>query len=168
MSKPTEYRIDHVRDLLAIPDDKLDACLADLRLWVSEMRHLDGIMESLSDMYKVNIAEITREGFIWVDDGETGCSGVELAFLDAETGERVTAPATAYATLWICGQLIGEWKPTGSAWAFQGVFSDQARAEAACRDNTYFVLPCAIDVELPHESMQAVNAYYPKGEEVGQ
>ena len=89
MNKPTEYRIDHVRDLLAIPDDKLDACLADLRLWVSEMRHLDGIMESLSDLYKVNITEITREGFIWVDDGKTGCSRIDLAFVDAETGERV-------------------------------------------------------------------------------
>jgi len=89
MNNPTEYRIDHVRDLLAIPDDKLDACLADLRLWVSEMRHLDGIMESLSDLYKVNITEITREGFIWVDDGKTGCSGVDLTFVDAETGARV-------------------------------------------------------------------------------
>jgi hypothetical protein len=89
MSAPTEYRIEHVRDLLAIPEDKLDSCLADLRLWVKQMRHFDGIMESLSDLYKVNIFEITREGFIWVDDGQTGCIGVELTSVDAETGGEV-------------------------------------------------------------------------------
>jgi len=89
MTAPTQYRIDHVRDLLAVPEDRIDACFADLRLWVKQMRHLDGIMESLSDLYKVNITEITREGFIWVDDGKTGFSGVELTFLDAETGGEV-------------------------------------------------------------------------------
>ena len=64
--------------------------------------------------------------------------------------------------LWICGQLIGKWKPTGSAWSFQGVFSDQSRAVAACRDDTYFIYSCDLDAELPHESVQAVDAYYPK------
>ena len=89
MSKPTEYRIDRVRDLLAVPRGKMDACLADMRLWVMQMRHLDSIMESLGDLYKIRITEIIKEGFIWVDDGQTGCSGLELTFVDAETGEEV-------------------------------------------------------------------------------
>ena len=89
MSKPTEYRIEHVRDLLAIPEDKLAACCADMRHWAMQMRHLDTIMESLGDLYKIKITEIIQEGFIWVDDGETGCSGLDLTFVDAETGDEV-------------------------------------------------------------------------------
>jgi hypothetical protein len=89
VTAPTEYRIEHVRDLLAVPRDKMDACLADLRHWVMQMRDLDCIMESLGDLYKVRITEIIQEGFIWVDDGETGCSQIDLTFIDAETGEEV-------------------------------------------------------------------------------
>ena len=89
MSKPTEYRIEHVRDLLAIPEDKLAACCADMRHWAMQMRHLDTIMESLGDLYKIKITEIIQEGFVWVDDGETGCIGIDLTFVDAETGEEV-------------------------------------------------------------------------------
>jgi len=87
--QPTEYRIEHVRDLLAVPRDKIDACLADLRLWVMQMRHLDCVMESLGDLYKVRITEIIKEGFVWVDDGKTGCCGIDLTFMDAETGREV-------------------------------------------------------------------------------
>jgi hypothetical protein len=89
MNKPAEYRIEHVRDLLAIPQDKLDACLADLRLWVQQMRDFDGIMDGLSDLHKIKITEIINEGFIWVDDGKTGCSGFELTLVDAVTGGEV-------------------------------------------------------------------------------
>ena len=89
MSKPTEYRIEHVRDLLAVPEDRLAACLADMRHWVIQMRHLDCIMESLGDLHKIKITEIIKEGFIWVDDGEAGCIGLELTFVDAATGEEV-------------------------------------------------------------------------------
>jgi len=64
--------------------------------------------------------------------------------------------------LWICGQLIGEWNPAGSIWSFQGVFSDETRAVAACRDETYFIYPCDLDAELPHESVYVIGAYYPK------
>jgi len=87
MTGPTEYRIEHVRDLLAIPRDKMDACLADLRLWVMQMRHLDAIMDSLGDLYKIKITEIIQRGLVWVDDGKTGCSRIDLTFVDAETCE---------------------------------------------------------------------------------
>jgi hypothetical protein len=67
--------------------------------------------------------------------------------------------------LWICGQLMGEWNESGSVWAFQGVFSDEAKAAAACRDETYFILPVTLDEELPHELVFSLEAKYPRIEQ---
>lgn len=36
--------------------------------------------------------------------------------------------------LWICGQLTGEYVGRGTPWEFQGVFSDETKAEKACRN----------------------------------
>ena len=67
--------------------------------------------------------------------------------------------------LWICGQLLGEWDERGTAWAFQGVFDDEKKADAACRDATYFIFPANCNEELPHESVYAEDARYPRIEE---
>jgi hypothetical protein len=80
MTAPTEYRIEHVRDLLAVPEDKMDACLADLRLWVKHVRDIG---------WTAKLMFVFNEAFIWVDDGQTGCIGVEVTSVDAETGGEV-------------------------------------------------------------------------------
>lgn len=54
----------------------------------------------------------------------------------------------ASGEVWIVGQKVGE---DHRAWLWQGVFSTKAKAEAACRDETYFVGRATIDEELPHE-----------------
>ena len=63
--------------------------------------------------------------------------------------------------VWICGQLLGEWKESDSAWAFQGVFSSRGNAVAACRDGAYFIFSAQLDDELPHESLCPPDAEYP-------
>jgi hypothetical protein len=80
MTAPTEYRIEHVRDLLAVPDDKLDACLADLRLWAKHVRDIG---------WTAKLMFVFNEAFIWVDDGMQGCSGVQMTLADSGAGEEV-------------------------------------------------------------------------------
>jgi hypothetical protein len=63
-------------------------------------------------------------------------------------------------TLWLVGQYKGE-SDIGRVGEFQGVFSTQQKAEAACRDRNYWVMPLTLDKEYPHESEAAVGAYYP-------
>jgi hypothetical protein len=67
--------------------------------------------------------------------------------------------------IWVCGQLIGEWVGRGTAWEFQGVFSDESRADSACRDESYFIFPATLDEELPHDAYQPPRARYPRGGE---
>jgi len=67
--------------------------------------------------------------------------------------------------LWIVGQIkvvdgVGWWE-------FQGVFDDESKAAAACRDETYFIGPATLNEERPHETTPQgwVGAYYPKAEQ---
>lgn len=65
-------------------------------------------------------------------------------------------------TVYVVGRAISAEGP--KAWEFQGVFSSLKLAEAACRDETYFVGPAEVDQELPHETTPVwPGAYYPKG-----
>ena len=51
--------------------------------------------------------------------------------------------------LWIVGQVF----EGGIEWEFQGVFDDFAKAEAACRDGSYFICTATLNESLPHESV---------------
>jgi hypothetical protein len=67
--------------------------------------------------------------------------------------------------LWIVGQFIREVEVDGVVvkdWHFQGVFSTQEAAEAACVTDNYFVGPATLDAVLAHEEIQWENAYYPR------
>lgn len=63
--------------------------------------------------------------------------------------------------LWICGQLRGKWKPNGSIWEFQGVFSTKPKAIKACRNSKYFIFSAKLDEELPDETLYPPDAVYP-------
>jgi hypothetical protein len=78
MNKPTEYRIEHVRDLLAIPEDRLDACFADMRAWVTLMQVILPEVESMIRSAGIVTTQPVCNGFVWVDDGKPGCSGIRL------------------------------------------------------------------------------------------
>ncbi len=62
--------------------------------------------------------------------------------------------------VWIVGQFLDE-AERGVVWELAGVFTDEARAVAACRDCSYFVGPLALDAPLPHETTAWAGAYYP-------
>ena len=59
--------------------------------------------------------------------------------------------------VWIVGQY------RAPSWDFQGVFSTEEKAVAACRDANYFVAPAELDAEVPHQLEPAwPGAYYPQ------
>jgi hypothetical protein len=61
--------------------------------------------------------------------------------------------------LWIVGQVISE---NGREWEFQGVFSTERKAIAACVKENYFIAPANLNEEFVEESILWVGAYYPK------
>ena len=63
--------------------------------------------------------------------------------------------------LWMCGQIKGEWKAEETVWEFQGIFSAEKMAIAACHDENYFICPVILDQELPNESLPFPDGYYP-------
>ena len=63
--------------------------------------------------------------------------------------------------MWICGQLRGEWKAEGSVWDFQGVFSNEEKAEKACRNEKYFIFLATLNEELPDQPGYPVVSRYP-------
>lgn len=69
--------------------------------------------------------------------------------------------------IWICGQLIGEWSPDGSAWDFQGVFWTEADAAAACRDENYFIFPATMGKKLGHDPQWTPECRWPWREGAG-
>jgi hypothetical protein len=62
-------------------------------------------------------------------------------------------------TLWVCGKLLA----TGpDAWEFQGVFSTEALAVAACDGRPdYFIAPIALDFVVPDARAEWPGAYSP-------
>ena len=61
------------------------------------------------------------------------------------------------AIVWICGQQHEE-----GQWEFQGVFTTEDLAIAACRNETYFIGPAKLDEQLPAETCMWAGGYYPK------
>lgn len=56
--------------------------------------------------------------------------------------------------------LVGQVRGNG-AWEVQGVFSSEKKAVAACRTQFYFVMPLTLDAEVPDETTDMADAYYP-------
>lgn len=77
---------------------------------------------------------------------------------DAAAAAAITMSA-GLSNLWYVGQLRSGEHPD-FVWDFQGVFSSEELANLACRDRTYFVVPVALNEELPHEQIESPG-YYP-------
>ena len=60
--------------------------------------------------------------------------------------------------VWIVGQVRS---PEKNNWEFAGVYSLQKSAEDACRNFKYFVGHAFLDEQLPDETFEWPDAYYP-------
>ena len=64
--------------------------------------------------------------------------------------------------LWIVGQIKGEYRESGSIWEFQGVFSDEVKADKACKDENYFYYSVRLNVEFSRNSIEPKDSRYPR------
>lgn len=66
-------------------------------------------------------------------------------------------------TCWIVGQAVKDEHGSyeNGAWLFQGVFSTEGAALAACRGQQYFIGPAVMDEVLPDEVTDWAGSYYP-------
>lgn len=65
--------------------------------------------------------------------------------------------------IWLVGQTI-EWHPIeegGTVWDFQGIFDSEEKAVKACKTKNYFVAPVLLNEEIPEESTEFPDSYYP-------
>lgn len=72
----TTYRLKYIADLLDVPDDRLDACLAELRELMPIMR------QQMSGFAAVARSAVECTGLEWVDDG---AGDVTTRFATGET-----------------------------------------------------------------------------------
>ena len=84
MSAP-EYPVKTVTDFLAVPADKIDACLADFAMWV-RMCHMKAEIDAGIEGLLGVALPLRTDSFLWVDDGQTGVSSI--GFTD-ESGEQI-------------------------------------------------------------------------------
>lgn len=73
------YDIRTVMDFTSVPEDRLDACLADFRECV---RYLRGVKAVAEDYGCAD--EIRGMGFQWADDGQVGLTGLVVEHVTAE------------------------------------------------------------------------------------
>ena len=69
-------------------------------------------------------------------------------------------------TMWLAGRYNwdDEKRAYDELWLVQGIFDTEDGARAACRDQTYFVMPLRLNESLPHEPQESAGAYYPLAE----
>jgi hypothetical protein len=62
--------------------------------------------------------------------------------------------------IWIVGQMKGRIRAGTAAWEFQGVFSSEEKARAACRrDNYFYAGPYTLNESLPHATRDVAVAF---------
>jgi len=61
--------------------------------------------------------------------------------------------------LWVVGKIKSE--DNYNEWDFQGVFDTALKAESACQDRLWFVGPVELNEELPAETFEWPESYYP-------
>lgn len=72
MSEIKEYEITAIADLLKVPDDKLDDCLADLKIWLGVRKTYD----ELPDVFRELVT--LQDTMTWKDDGIRGVSEIKI------------------------------------------------------------------------------------------
>jgi hypothetical protein len=88
-----EYPISSVADFLTIPEDKIDACLADFKSWISLARHSSAISTMLQACAPAEIsAMFVTHSFLWIDDGVPGLRHIQIT--DQNDHEIVRIPVS--------------------------------------------------------------------------
>ncbi|SAL01567.1 hypothetical protein AWB80_08155 [Caballeronia pedi] len=74
-----EYPIAALNDFLKVPEEKIDACLADFKQWLGLARQsavITSMLESFSGV--PGGTALFRNSFIWIDDGTPGIRAIQI------------------------------------------------------------------------------------------
>ena len=82
-----EYRIASLADFAAVPADRLDACLADFKAFLSYANQTGSQLAELFGSAAEGLISV-GESFTWIDDGKVGIGAVDF-FVGAEKVGRV-------------------------------------------------------------------------------
>jgi hypothetical protein len=86
-----EYTIATLDDFLAVPEDRIGACLADFQEWIRINRRKQDIETDLCEYLEVESGMVTLNSakFIWCDDGIAGLRAIEVRGKDGSLHGRV-------------------------------------------------------------------------------
>ena len=82
MSEPKTYSIRTVSDFLALPPEKIAACLTDFEAWLQLVHGALAVIKAQPESIRMNTA---TDVFPWIDDGK------HIATLTVQHGELVVA-----------------------------------------------------------------------------
>jgi hypothetical protein len=91
----SEYRIKALSDFLTIPAEKMGEALRDFAIWLDMRRDRSELEGLISDL--IGVADSVKFGdeFIWVDDGVTGLSQIDLVATGGELIASIKRPEAA-------------------------------------------------------------------------
>jgi hypothetical protein len=85
-----EYRISSIKDFLAIPEESIAACLADFKAWIGLAREGSEFSKDFNDLIGIpDATSFIQDSFIWLDDGLSGISRIQLTDHEGEEFVRI-------------------------------------------------------------------------------
>lgn len=91
-AEPPHYTIRTVNDFLAIPADRLAACLEDLASAIEIHRAAAGLVRAVAEGLRQGVSipddAFTMPCFTWIDDGERNATVIMRTNRDDKSGEN--------------------------------------------------------------------------------
>jgi hypothetical protein len=75
----SEYRLNTVKDFLAVPAESIDACLSDFKTWLEIARNSSEFNSDMNELLGIpGAVAFSNDGFTWLDDGISGISLLDI------------------------------------------------------------------------------------------
>lgn len=96
---PAQYEIKSLSDFLNIPSEKLPECLGDFEQWVALRRSMADGFKLLEPLFgDLSVAVEMKDAFIWLDDGLSGFSQINIMCGEEQIGTLNLTPEGSQPT----------------------------------------------------------------------
>lgn len=96
---PAQYEIKSLSDFLNIPAEKLPECLGDFEQWVALRRSMADGFKLLEPLFgDLSVAVEMKDAFIWLDDGLSGFSQINIVCGEEQIGTLNLTPEGSQPT----------------------------------------------------------------------
>jgi len=96
---PAQYEIKSLSDFLNIPAEKLPECLGDFEQWVALRRSMADGFKLLEPLFgDLSVAVEMKDAFIWLDDGLSGFSQINIMCGEEQIGTLNLTPEGSQPT----------------------------------------------------------------------